>query len=1188
MPPATLTHEQDKALKTRDTSVALAAGAGCGKTHVLTERFLSHLNPASTDAPDPAKLHQLIAITFTDAAAREMRRRIRGTCRDRMQQAALANNEEAEDYWLQMLRAIETARVSTIHAFCTSLLRRHAIAAGLEPTFGVLDQGVADVLQSQVIDDVLRDQLAERDEDTLELAAMFGLSKLKSQIRELAEHRRDPHFADWLDKTPDDAVAAWQNCFERDAYPVAVAALAKAPQTQLICNLLNSVTPPAAKARFVQAKMELLERLPRLADGAATPQELSELRPYVGVQTICTAKDWPTVKQYDEYKTACTALRDELDKCIKLQFDPAAAREAAELGLALLRLSDRVAKQSDARKLAQNKLDYDDLLARAYQLLSDPAQTALRNELSSDLQLLLVDEFQDTDQLQVDLVKLLCGERIDDGKLFFVGDFKQSIYRFRGAQPQVFHDLRSEVPKRGQLPLNENFRSQPAILNFINALFCDAFHNQYEPLRPHRAQITPEPAVEFLWAITPTKNDKSIKGAARTARAEEARRIARRIRQLIDSGEAIIAEPTTENSAITRPLELRDVAILFRTLSNADLYETALRDYGLDYYVVGGHAFYAQQEIYDVLNLLRAVASPADEIALAGVLRSPFFSLADESLYWLSEAGGTLNAGLFAAQTPAELSTDERIKAVAAAETLQNLRSGKDLVPIAMLLGEALARTGYDAALVAEFLGDRKLANLQKLLEQARTADRGGVLDLAGFIAQLSEFVAREPKEPLAATLSESAQVIRLMTIHHAKGLEFPLVILPDLDRPENDRTPAAAFSPALGPLIPLPDEDDRNRVVTGLKLYQLLEKQEDQEERKRLLYVAATRAADHLILSSSLAGYDDVRSDWLEMLAAQFNLESGALVGQLPPGYAVPQIRANDKEPPTEFKPAGHARGPDLVQLLADAHDLAAAGRGLVPPGVFPIAVDVAARRQFSVSRLSGQLVRDDARTQYILQQSASPAADEVDPRELGRLVHSVLERLSLKGENPTRDWCEQMATEHVVTNAPRAADLAQQMVEQFVASPRWSQLASASAVRREIEFLLAWPPDRRDADDGRYLQGYIDCLYQDAAGKWHLLDYKTNDLSAAACHAAASRYEMQMHVYAMAAERAFGQPPIDLALHFLRPGVEHVFTWDDTARRRGVELVNDAIALAQTQPLNPEPLNPEPLNPEPLNPEP
>ena len=434
--PATLTHEQAKALKTRDTSVALAAGAGCGKTHVLTERFLSHLNPASADAPDPAKLHQLIAITFTDAAAREMRRRIRGTCRDRMQQAAAAGDTQAEDYWLQMLRAIETARVSTIHAFCTSLLRRHAIAAGLEPTFGVLDQGSADVLQSQVIDDVLRDKLADRDEDTLELASAFGLSKLKSQIRELMEHRHDPGFADWLDKTPDDAVAAWQTCFDRDAFPAAIAKLAAAPQTRTICDLLTSITPPASKPKFVQAKMELLE-------APAAPGQWRGHSP--GVKRSSPIRRRPIHLHRQEIgrrpsnttntKTPAKSFRDELDKCLKLNFDAEAAREAAQLGLALLRLADRVATRYDAQKLAQNKLDYDDLLARAFQLLNDPAQTTLRDELAQDLQLLLVDEFQDTDQLQVDLVKLLCGERFDDGKLFFVGDFKQSIYRFRGAQP---------------------------------------------------------------------------------------------------------------------------------------------------------------------------------------------------------------------------------------------------------------------------------------------------------------------------------------------------------------------------------------------------------------------------------------------------------------------------------------------------------------------------------------------------------------------------------------------------------------------------------------------------------------------------------------------------------------------------------------------------------------------------------
>lgn len=1163
--PATLTQEQQRALTHRTTSIALDAGAGCGKTHVLTERFLSHLDRKSADAPNPAELRQLIAITFTDAAAREMRRRIRTTCRDRMRQAADAEDHEGEDYWHEMLRAIETARVSTIHAFCNSLLRRHAITASLEPTFAVLDQGAADVLQSQMVDDVLRRQLSAHDPGTLDLVAAFNLNKVKEQIRELLEHRHDSSFNDWLDKSPEDLLTVWRSCFSEAAFTAAVADLAALPHARTICELLSQVQPENPK--FAQAKQTLLDRLPRLGQSPVSRHELSDLVQSVGVSGICRKEDWNDPDQFEAYKKACASLREKLNALISMQFDEQAAREAATLGLSLLRLTQQVAHQYDRQKITENKLDFDDLLARAYDLLRNPAHAAVRNEITQDLKLLLVDEFQDTNEQQVAFVKLLCGERFDDGKLFFVGDFKQSIYRFRGAQPEVFSGLQSEVPEPGRLPLDENFRSQPAILHFVNALFADAFDN-YRPLRPHRAQVTAEPSVEFLWAITPNKSNPGIKGAAHEARVEEARRIARRVCQLREA-EALMISDAASKSGI-RPLQLRDVAILFRTLSSVDVYEAALRDYELDYYVVGGHAFYSQQEIYDVLNLLRAVATPADEIALAGVLRSPFFSLFDETLYWLKESGDTLNNGLLAAGTPPELSIDERLKVNAAADTLQFLRGRKDLVPIATLLGDALARTGYDAALLPEFLGERKLANLQKIMEQARAADRSGALDLAGFIAQLSEFVAREPKEALAATLSESADVVRLMTIHHAKGLEFPLVIVPDLDRKENSDTSSAAFSAELGPLVPLPDADDRDGAVTGIKLHRILEKQAELAERKRLLYVATTRAKDHLILSSSLAGYDKLQSDWTRFLGERFDLQTGNLRAQLPAGFASPHVAATDKEPTTNVKAAGRSRGPDLVHLLADAHDLAASGRGLIPPGVASIAVDASARRQFSVSRLTGKLMREDAWTRHLLQRPIAAAAGEVEPLELGRLVHAVMERLQLRGENPIRYWCEQLAPEHVLINATRAATLARRMVEQFAASARWQQLADAKIVYRELDFLLAWPPGKTSGDDGQYLQGYIDCLYQDPDGRWHLLDYKSNDVSAAASRDEAARYEMQMVVYALAAEHALGQSPVELALHFLRPGVEHILTWDDAARRRGVELVNDAIALAQTQPLN------------------
>ena len=292
------------------------------------------------------------------------------------------------------------------------------------------------------------------------------------------------------------------------------------------------------------------------------------------------------------------------------------------------------------------------------------------NRLASQSRLLLVDECQDTDPLQVELIKALCGQQIQDGKLFFVGDYKQSIYRFRGADPDVFRRLEQETPEPGRLPLLRNFRSQPAILNFVNALFCDVLSNEspgsstadgdkslnYQPLIPHREQITPEPAVEFLWASAmEDEPDNKDAGSKDSARRREAEYIARRIRGMLDRNEALAAEKSTDGSWTARPVEEQDIAILFRTLSSVQFYEEALRRYSIDYYLVGGHAFYAQQEIHDVVNLLRTLASPADGVSLAGTLRSPMFALADETLFWLAQHPQGLAVGLFADRLPSEL-----------------------------------------------------------------------------------------------------------------------------------------------------------------------------------------------------------------------------------------------------------------------------------------------------------------------------------------------------------------------------------------------------------------------------------------------------------------------------------------------------------------------------------------------------
>jgi ATP-dependent helicase/nuclease subunit A len=243
----------------------------------------------------------------------------------------------------------------------------------------------------------------------------------------------------------------------------------------------------------------LSEHFERVERGGDLTHSLHGLLDHARVKGV-HQKHWPTEQDYVEFREAAKELREELQK---LDFDMDDARPAAEAGLQLLEVMQPIAAAYAARKRELACLDFDDLLTYAHTLLTRPGHERLRRQVAGRIRLLLFDEFQDTDPLQVELVKALCDGDVAGGKLFFVGDFKQSIYRFRRADPQVFRALSQEIPKAGRLPLTKNFRSQPAILDFVNVLFGEEMGEGYEPLVPHRPQVSPTPAIEFLWAVTP-------------------------------------------------------------------------------------------------------------------------------------------------------------------------------------------------------------------------------------------------------------------------------------------------------------------------------------------------------------------------------------------------------------------------------------------------------------------------------------------------------------------------------------------------------------------------------------------------------------------------------------------------------------------------------------------------------------
>ncbi|MCH7989749.1 MAG: UvrD-helicase domain-containing protein, partial [Planctomycetes bacterium] len=869
--PQSLTAQQQAALSTQDVPIALSAGAGCGKTFVLTKRFLSYLKPTESET-DP--LSGIVAITFTDRAAREMRDRIRDECHAELKRCSPRD----VPYWMKVIRSLDSARISTIHSFCGGLLRAHAVDAGLDPKFSQLEATLGDAFLRNVVETAVRELLSRQNEDCMQLVLHYGLERTVELLRTLMPGRFQADLPALTSQTAESLTADWYRHWHEEFIPQILQDLTESETTKSLLRHLSENEPSHS---VMQLRREtLLTRLPLLNKANDPLAALTEVREATKIQGGGGKSAWNSVEIYDSVSNSLKRVRKQIDSLIKdLEIDDSHVQTAAQFGLMAARLIQHIDEQYEARKQEAACLDFDDLLLKTRNLLRD--SESIRSRAAAGIDFLMIDEFQDTDPVQSEIVRHLCGGDFLTGKLFVVGDAKQSIYRFRRADPKVFSSLRDEIPPQGRLPLTTNFRSQPAILNFVNALFAESMGDSYDKLVPlDTKQHSPTPAVEFLFASeTDSTGDEKPKDSALDRRRREADWIARRLRTLLDDDTPRILEKNSETRIKQlRPVRQGDVAILFRTLSNVALYEEALRRYGIKYYLIGSRAFYAQQEVYDLVNLCRYLIDADDEVSLVGILRSPFFSLSDDTLFALGDTWGSLSeavTNLTAESVPKHLCEEQQRQAVFAGGLLAELRSQKDRLPLTQLLNLAIEQTGYDAALLGEFMGRRKVANLRKLIDKARQFDRAGMFTLSEFVERLQQSVKEQSDEELAATQSEAGNVVRLMTVHQSKGLEFPVVVVADMDWGKRGGGPSPHFHPQLGPLLPLPAKHGETPKNIGQIMHRYSESKEDQDESIRLFYVAATRAADYLILSSGLGADRRVKSPWLKLLSSRFNLDT-------------------------------------------------------------------------------------------------------------------------------------------------------------------------------------------------------------------------------------------------------------------------------------------------------------------------
>ena len=1024
--------------------VFVSAGAGTGKTAVLVERFAKAVTERgfSIDA--------VLVITYTERAAGELR------TRNRERLAEIGRHDLA--------REIDRAWISTIHGFCFRFLRAHALEAGIDPRFRVLDEAQSRVLRTEAFAEALDRFCAEPRPERVRLLATYGAKGLASMLGGVYERLRSAGRGLEL------AAESGSRLAERIEELRAAAAV----------TLEHTAGFPDGRA-CVERALDLLAAGP----SAETLLDLSELR---------TGGDG--AERFASFVEAVAAVE-------QAALDEVAARDR-ELLEELLQEYDRAYRAAKARESA---LDFEDLQLVACDLLRE--NEALRERARWRFRSVMVDEFQDTNRLQCELVDLVGGD-----ELFFVGDEFQSIYRFRHADVGVFRERRAA--SSGVLALTRNYRSRPEVLEVVNHLFRSEFGGDFEPLVAAGRFPDPlfSPAVELL-----VTDKSSYREGPTHWRVGEARHVARRVRELVDAGEA----------------EPGEVVLLFAAGTDAERYEEALRAEGLPTYRAAGRGYFGQQQVFDLVAYLRLLHNRYDDEALVAVLASPLVGVSNDALVLLRRAAPRrpLFSGL-ERELPAGLGQRDRRLLEAFRQRYDRLGRLQGEAGLELLLDSIVVEHDYDLAVLAQWDGRRRYANMRKLGRLARSYEELRGPDVEGFVRFLRDQEASGAREVEAVAEEEGADAVRLLTIHAAKGLEFKVVVVADAGRGPASSSPDE--------ILCLPDGRLGFRVVdpaTGARLgasgweeAKEAEKEAEEAESRRLLYVAMTRAIDRLVISGAAdpggkrEGQTSIR--WLlDRLEIELPGEEGPV--ELERGGARFLLRVDRWRPGKVVAPAAFAG--EQLELFAPGEGGSRPSAPELPP-LAPVPEPPSHR----IRRLSYSALALFERCSYRFYAERIVGLSPVEPgagrepapglaaTEIGDAVHVALE-LAVP-EDELRAWALARYPGATGEDLERIAEL----IRAWHGSALAARLASLDGVRAERPFAFE--------HDGILVHGRFDLLRL-VDGRALVVDYKTNRLEELSpAEVVEAEYPLQRLVYALAAFRARAEE-VEVVYAFLeRPG--------------------------------------------------
>ena len=1037
------------------------AGAGTGKTTELVARVLNLVESG-------VEMRLIAAITFTEAAAAELRSRIR----EALDLAAKAGSDLAA----KAIADIDEAAVSTLHSFAQRILAEHSLEAGLPPVFEVRDEiqsGLAfEEWWAETLDELLDDPSLHTSWYRL-LAVGLKANRLKLMAEILHDHwdRLDPRSGSAVIQSAPGPEADVELA---ESVRRAVAALRTAGEAAADCK------DPADEVCVILTKMG------RLAASAADQDESALLASFGALFEGRNAKKGRTNNaRWTSGSSAATSARDAAIAAVGEARQVACDVSTRRL---LAAVATKVLRSAEERRRT-GELEFHDLLVLARRLLS--TRPEVRARVKNRWHRILIDEFQDTDPIQVELAALLATDaesvivdklpELEPGRLFFVGDARQSIYRFRRADLALFRSVADSLLET-MVPLFQNFRSVPSVIAWVNGVIGPLLGSHYTDLVPARKPLpgVKGPTVRLLGDAS-NANLPAI-------REREAEEIAWSIKCMVGAGGVHAPWPVAANKdgSEARPARYDDVAVLLPTRASLEYIERAFEDEKIPYRVESASLVWATQEVRDLLSCLRAIDDAGDEVAVVAALRSPALGCSDEDLLEWAQAGGRWRVG---ARLPEAIPAEHPVHL--GLTKLADLSEQRFWAGVSGLVERTARELGFFELALAHSRSRDSWRRLRHVIDEVRSFERGGGATLRHFLvwadaqdaegARVKEAVLPEPDHP----------AVRILTVHGAKGLEFPICILAGLN--------SKGAGPALGRILwdgegRMEARFNSQQLTAGFEKLDEIERREESEEDIRLLYVAATRAKDHLVVSvHHKKETSNQRSQW---------------------SHAAKIWEA------CQTRPELWTRMPAELPLSATPVD---------PPA--PTEDLAAARREWAAAREAtiNELRRSNVRAATELKQAADDAVERQPWQRgragsaLGRAVHATLQTVDLATAHGLAETAlAQAAAEGILHRSGEVESRARAALSSSVAS-------AASKARYWRELYVGAPLD------GVTLEGYIDLLYESDDGLV-LVDWKTDAIDVRREPAeAVARYGEQISGYARVLEATLGRPVARAVLVFL-----------------------------------------------------